>query len=50
MRNLGYNYQYFFQFRTLESNGLIMYNAGRGKDFMAIELVGGHVHYVFNLG
>ncbi|TRY78868.1 hypothetical protein TCAL_10650 [Tigriopus californicus] len=40
----------YFQFRTLEPDGLIMYNAGKGKDFLAIEMVGGHVHYVFNLG
>lgn len=40
----------YFQFRTLEPDGLIMYNAGKGKDFLAIEMVAGHLHYVFNLG
>ena len=30
--------------------GLIMYNAGKGQDFIAVELVNGHIHYVFNLG
>lgn len=38
------------QFRTRESNGLILYNAGRERDFIAVELVNGHIHYVFDLG
>jgi neurexin len=40
----------YFQFKTLEPNGLILYNAGREQDFVAVELVHGHVHYLFNLG
>lgn len=39
-----------FQFKTREANGLILYNAGRERDFIAVELVNGHVHYVFDLG
>lgn len=39
-----------FQFKTREPNGLILYNAGRERDFIAVELVNGHVHYVFDLG
>ena len=27
-----------------------MYNAGKGQDFFAVELVNGHIHYVLNLG
>jgi len=27
-----------------------MYNAGKGQDFLAVELVNGHIHYVLNLG
>jgi neurexin len=27
-----------------------MYNAGKDQDFLAIELVNGHIHYVLNLG
>lgn len=38
------------QFKTREANGLILYNAGRERDFIAVELVNGHVHYVFDLG
>ena len=38
------------QFRTREANGLILYNAGRERDFIAVELVNGHIHYVFDLG
>ncbi|XP_054713514.1 neurexin-1-like [Uloborus diversus] len=40
----------YFQFKTLEPNGLILYNGGKGQDFIAIELVDGHLHYIFNLG
>ncbi|XP_022254288.1 neurexin-1-like, partial [Limulus polyphemus] len=40
----------YFQFKTLEPNGLILYNAGREQDFIAIELVNGHLDYIFNLG
>ncbi|XP_048269654.1 neurexin-1 isoform X10 [Bombus affinis] len=40
----------YFQFRTREANGLILYNAGRERDFIAVELVNGHIHYVFDLG
>ncbi|KAG1696117.1 Neurexin-3 [Nymphon striatum] len=40
----------YFQFKTLEANGLIMYHAGKGQDFLAIELVNGHLHYIFNIG
>ena len=27
-----------------------MYNAGKGQDFLAVELVNGHIHYILNLG
>lgn len=39
-----------FHFKTLEANGLLFYNGGRRNDFIAIELVNGHVHYIFDLG
>ncbi|XP_077538262.1 neurexin 1 [Haemaphysalis longicornis] len=39
-----------FQFKTLEPSGLLLYNAGKGQDFVAVELVDGHLHYQFNLG
>ena len=39
-----------FRFRTLESDGLLMFNDGVGKDFLALELVGGHVTLVLNTG
>ena len=29
----------FFQFRPHESNGLIMFNAGKDQDFFAVEMV-----------
>lgn len=40
----------YFQFKTRESSGLILYNAGREQDFIAVELVNGHLQYIFNLG
>ncbi|XP_055677367.1 neurexin-1 isoform X2 [Lutzomyia longipalpis] len=39
-----------FRFKTLEPNGLLFYNGGRRSDFIALELVNGHIHYVFNMG
>ncbi|XP_076046488.1 neurexin 1 isoform X2 [Oratosquilla oratoria] len=40
----------YFQFKTLQPSGLIMYNPGKVHDFIAIELINGHVNLVFNLG
>ena len=39
-----------FQFKTIQSNGLLFYNAGKGNDFLAVELVNGNINYVFNVG
>ncbi|XP_045465239.1 neurexin-1 isoform X1 [Harmonia axyridis] len=39
-----------FMFRTREANGLIMFNGGRKEDFVAVELVDGHINYVVNVG
>lgn len=39
-----------FYFRTTEMDGLLFYNGGKKQDFIAVELVNGHVHCVFNLG
>ncbi|XP_055617047.1 neurexin-1 isoform X4 [Toxorhynchites rutilus septentrionalis] len=39
-----------FRFKTLEPNGLLFYNSGKRSDFLAVELVNGHIHYVFDLG
>ena len=41
---------YRFQFRTYEQNGLIMFNAGKASDFIAIELNNGKLYYTLNLG
>ncbi|XP_042239811.1 neurexin-1-like isoform X2 [Homarus americanus] len=40
----------YFQFKTLQPAGLLMYNGGKGHDFIALELINGHVHLNFNLG
>ncbi|XP_046805678.1 neurexin-1 isoform X2 [Lucilia cuprina] len=39
-----------FRFKTVEPNGLLLYNGGRRNDFVAVELVNGHIHYTFDLG
>ncbi|XP_050084975.1 neurexin-1 isoform X2 [Anopheles aquasalis] len=39
-----------FRFKTLEPNGLLFFNGGKRTDFLAVELVNGHIHYVFDLG
>ena len=39
-----------FQFRTFEQNGLLMFNAGKASDFIAVELSNGRLHYILNLG
>uniref|UniRef100_UPI003AAD7A34 neurexin 3a isoform X7 n=1 Tax=Centroberyx gerrardi TaxID=166262 RepID=UPI003AAD7A34 len=40
----------FFQFKTTSPDGFILFNSGDGNDFIAVELVKGYVHYVFDLG
>ena len=40
----------FFKFKTSEENGLILYNAGKKKDYIAVELVKGHIQYTLNMG
>ncbi|XP_072016599.1 neurexin-1-like [Amphiura filiformis] len=40
----------FFQFKTTEANGLLIYCGEQGDDFIAIELVEARIHYVFDLG
>lgn len=39
-----------FMFKTREANGLIMFNGGRKEDFVAVELVDGHINYIVNVG
>ena len=39
-----------FQLKTTETDGLLMYNAGKGQDFFAMELTDGSLHYVYNMG
>ncbi|XP_037947994.1 neurexin-3-like [Teleopsis dalmanni] len=39
-----------FRFKTVEPNGLLLFNGGRRNDFVSIELVNGHIHYTFDLG
>ncbi|XP_069392584.1 neurexin 3a isoform X10 [Paralichthys olivaceus] len=40
----------FFQFKTTSPDGFIIFNSGDGNDFIAVELVKGYIHYVFDLG
>ncbi|KAJ8973829.1 hypothetical protein NQ317_009474 [Molorchus minor] len=39
-----------FMFRTREADGLIMFNGGKKEDFVAVELVDGHINYAVNVG
>ena len=39
-----------FMFRTFETNGLLLYNAGKASDFIAVELIEGKLRYSLNLG
>lgn len=39
-----------FHFKTLTANGLILFNAGKGSHFVAVEIENGHIVYSFNLG
>lgn len=39
-----------FMFKTRELNGLILFNGGRKEDFVAVELVDGHINYSVNVG
>ncbi|ERL83793.1 hypothetical protein D910_01035, partial [Dendroctonus ponderosae] len=39
-----------FMFKTREANGLIIFNGGKKNDFVAVELVSGHINYVVNVG
>ncbi|XP_072398533.1 neurexin 1-like [Diabrotica undecimpunctata] len=39
-----------FMFKTRESNGLILFNGGKKEDFVAVELVEGHINYIVNVG
>ncbi|XP_044022304.1 neurexin 3a isoform X18 [Siniperca chuatsi] len=40
----------FFQLKTTSPDGFILFNSGDGNDFIAVELVKGYIHYVFDLG
>lgn len=47
---MGRTLKILFQFKTRESNGLILYNGGPGSDAIAIELSDGLVRLVYNMG
>ncbi|KAE8750772.1 hypothetical protein FOCC_FOCC002482 [Frankliniella occidentalis] len=40
----------YFQFKTRQASGILLYNGGRDHDFLAVELISGHVHFIFDLG
>ncbi|XP_060517704.1 neurexin 1 isoform X3 [Cylas formicarius] len=39
-----------FMFKTREANGLIMFNGGKKEDFLAVEMLDGHINYIVNVG
>ncbi|CAH1791707.1 unnamed protein product, partial [Owenia fusiformis] len=40
----------FFQLKTTEPDGLVMFNKGEGGDFIALEMVKGNLHFVYDVG
>ena len=48
--DVGRTFKLLFKFKTHESNGLILYNTGDGKDVFAIELSNGELRLAYNLG
>lgn len=48
--NLYSTFTIFFQLKTTQPNGLIMYNGDGTGDFFALELVDGRIRYVYNVG
>ncbi|KAL4216896.1 neuroligin protein binding [Mactra antiquata] len=47
---MGITMKLMFKFKTRESNGLILYNAGSGRDVIAVELSDGQIRLAYNLG
>ncbi|CAO1431878.1 unnamed protein product [Diamesa hyperborea] len=39
-----------FRFKTLEPNGILFFNGGKKNDFICVEMVNGHIHYIFDMG
>lgn len=48
--HLGTDSGIHFIFKTKATNGLILYNEGRDRDFLAVELVGGYLHMIVEDG
>ena len=48
--NLYSTFTIFFQLKTTQPNGLVMYNGDGTGDFFALELVNGLIQYVYNVG
>ncbi|XP_064621737.1 neurexin 1-like isoform X2 [Lineus longissimus] len=48
--NIYATFSIYFQFKTTDENGLMFYSAGKGYDFIAIEMVDSKVNYIFNTG
>ena len=48
--NLYSTFTIFFQLKTTQPNGLIMYNGDGTGDFFALELVEGRIQYIYNVG
>ena len=40
----------YFQFKTREPNGLIVYSGGKRKDYLAVELASGHIYVLMQMG
>jgi len=40
----------YFQFKTKEPNGLIVYSGGKRNDYLAVELASGHIFVLMQMG
>jgi hypothetical protein len=40
----------YFMFKTTETQGLLLYQAGQGQDFLALELDRGYLYYAYDVG
>lgn len=47
--NANTHFHLYLKFKTTEPDGLILYNGGK-QDFLALELQGGNLHYIYDTG
>ncbi|KAK3092743.1 hypothetical protein FSP39_006792 [Pinctada imbricata] len=48
--NARLQFSIYFKFKTAEPDGLMLFNGGKGQDFIALELQSGYLHFIYNMG